>query len=724
MRSAVFLVLIMFACLPVVHAMAQESSPAAGGEDNAARAAAVQALEQDGNTVFVVPPPAAPAPTATLPPPPLQDRIAAFRLAMAPIVAAVPVIPAASAAAITVAGEGSAAWLLPAALLTALALGSGTLAHWYAGRLCNRIALSIGLSPPETRAGKIGRALEALMRGGMTAAAFFAAGSLVALLVEPAASPERAAALMAVVGVSTVLAVRTVFLAIMSPYDGTARLVPFSDAAARAFFVQLMGAGILAGIVTYTSMWLRRLPVPPAVSDALTILSSTTTLVLFTGVILLHRREITRAILGSHPRPSLLRRSASVIWPVLILAYFGGAWVSRLVDVAFDQPLTLGPVFAPTIGAVAALAITGVLFIVHDRRLKTGIVHAAWSELFEKAAIGLGALVGVGVMFDVLGVLDGAAGSGIVEALGVAVVILAAWIAWEAVRTWVALRLADEEGPGEQDAEGEGFGPGGSRLATLLPIFRNVMFFVIVSVVVMVILASLGVNVGPLFAGAGVVGLAIGFGAQTLIRDIFSGAFFLLDDAFRKGEYVDVSGTMGTVEKISVRSFQLRHHEGRLHTIPFGEIKQLTNYSRDWVIMKLPVRLTYDTDVEKVRKLVKKLGQEMAADPEYGHLFLEPPKSQGVGQIDDSARILRVSLSRPTVTGFISSLSRNGSTCSTVTEPWTRCLRRSAAMAKRFDKASCAKTSAMRPSTSVERLSSSPAGPIARRPWMMVPACG
>jgi len=99
---------------------------------------------------------------------------------------------------------------------------------------------------------------------------------------------------------------------------------------------------------------------------------------------------------------------------------------------------------------------------------------------------------------------------------------------------------------------------------------------------------------------------------------------------------------MGSVEKISVRSFQLRHHEGRLHTIPFGEIKQLTNFSRDWVIMKLPVRLTYDTDVEKVRKLVKKLGQEMAADPEIGHLFIDPPKSQGVVQMDDSAMIMRV----------------------------------------------------------------------------------
>ena len=123
---------------------------------------------------------------------------------------------------------------------------------------------------------------------------------------------------------------------------------------------------------------------------------------------------------------------------------------------------------------------------------------------------------------------------------------------------------------------------------------------------------------------------------------MFSGAFFLLDDAFRRGEYVEVAGITGQVEKISVRSFQLRHHEGALHTLPFGEIRQLTNYSRDWVIMKLPIRLTYDTDVENVRKLIKKLGQEMASDPELGPLFLEPPKSQGVVQMEDSAMIIRV----------------------------------------------------------------------------------
>ncbi len=115
-----------------------------------------------------------------------------------------------------------------------------------------------------------------------------------------------------------------------------------------------------------------------------------------------------------------------------------------------------------------------------------------------------------------------------------------------------------------------------------------------------------------------------------------------MDDAFRKGEYIDIGDVKGTVEKISVRSFQLRHHLGALNTIPFGEIKVLTNYSRDWVIMKLPLRVTYDTDVEKVRKLIKKLGQELLSDPVIGDNFIQPLKSQGVIEMQDSAMIIRV----------------------------------------------------------------------------------
>tara|TARA_B100000676_G_scaffold68305_2_gene68439 strand:+ start:5500 stop:6672 length:1173 start_codon:yes stop_codon:yes gene_type:complete len=159
---------------------------------------------------------------------------------------------------------------------------------------------------------------------------------------------------------------------------------------------------------------------------------------------------------------------------------------------------------------------------------------------------------------------------------------------------------------------------------------------------------ELGVNVLPLLAGASVVGLAVGFGAQTLVKDIVSGVFFLIDGAFRKGEYIDIGSINGTLEKISVRSMQLRHHRGPLNTVPFGDIGHVTNLSRDWAIMMLPLRLTYDTDAEKARKLNKKLGQKLLEDPELVPQFLQRLKSQGVVQMEDSAQIMSIKfMTRP-----------------------------------------------------------------------------
>jgi len=125
------------------------------------------------------------------------------------------------------------------------------------------------------------------------------------------------------------------------------------------------------------------------------------------------------------------------------------------------------------------------------------------------------------------------------------------------------------------------------------------------------------------------------------VADVVSGIFFLVDDAFRTGEYVEVEGTVGTVERISIRSMQLRHHKGPVHTIPYGEIPQITNYSRDWVIMKLKFTVPFETDPNKVKKLFKNIGKEMQEVPEFAADLLQPFKSQGVFDFDDVGMIIR-----------------------------------------------------------------------------------
>ncbi|MEP1208722.1 MAG: mechanosensitive ion channel family protein [Rhizobiaceae bacterium] len=268
-----------------------------------------------------------------------------------------------------------------------------------------------------------------------------------------------------------------------------------------------------------------------------------------------------------------------------------------------------------------------------------------FKPFFEMAAMAIISIVAAGELISSWGV-DITDESNFWNAtLDIALATVLCGLGYRAVTVFIDRRLELEGGPAEEQEEeigGEGGGAGATRMATLLPILRYAVIIMLFSIAIMVMLSRMGFDIGPIFAGAGVVGIAVGFGAQTLIRDIFSGAFFLLDDAFRKGEYIDIEGTKGTVERISIRSFQLRHHLGALHTIPFGEIKQLTNFSRDWVMVKLPLRVTYDTDVDKLRKLVKKLGQELINHPQVGHTFLQPLKSQGVYKMEDSAMILRV----------------------------------------------------------------------------------
>jgi small-conductance mechanosensitive channel len=223
----------------------------------------------------------------------------------------------------------------------------------------------------------------------------------------------------------------------------------------------------------------------------------------------------------------------------------------------------------------------------------------------------------------------------------IGITVFVTWALWGMIRISIERKLDEGKPAAGEEGESEAGGLGGSRVETVLPLIRVSIKITLIVMAVLISLSALGVNIGPLIAGAGVVGIAIGFGAQTLVRDIVSGFFYLLDDAFRIGEYVVIDQIRGTVEKISVRSFQLRHHEGPVHTVPYGEIRTLTNWSRDWSILKFELRVPFETDIDMVRKMIKQIGLNMMEDPTFGPLMLAPLKSQGVNRIDDSALIIR-----------------------------------------------------------------------------------
>ncbi|MBJ3778517.1 mechanosensitive ion channel family protein [Acuticoccus mangrovi] len=212
-----------------------------------------------------------------------------------------------------------------------------------------------------------------------------------------------------------------------------------------------------------------------------------------------------------------------------------------------------------------------------------------------------------------------------------AVIIVVGVAVWRAVLG--ILGEAHGKKDGDEAAEHGEMGGAGDRMDTILPILRGAALVLIVLVTAFTALTSLGVNVAPLIASAGVLGLAIGFGAQTLVTDIISGLFYLYEDALRVGEYIETDAGGGAVERISLRSATLRHPRGAVITVPFSKMGTIKNASRDWAVMKFTFRVPADTDVEMVRKLVKKVGEEMAQDPELKDKIIGPLKSQGAVSI-------------------------------------------------------------------------------------------
>ncbi|MBY0613097.1 MAG: mechanosensitive ion channel family protein, partial [Beijerinckiaceae bacterium] len=221
------------------------------------------------------------------------------------------------------------------------------------------------------------------------------------------------------------------------------------------------------------------------------------------------------------------------------------------------------------------------------------------------------------------------------------IVLIGGYVAYEAIKAWAAARFGTDvalAGPESEDVED--LRPR-SRLSTIIPFLTGSLLVVIIMIAALLGLSDLGFNTAPILAGAGIFGLAISFGSQALVRDIVSGIFYMIDDAFRVGEYIETGRLKGTVEKIMLRSLRVRHQNGQFHTIPYGQLGAVTNYSRDWSTIKFNLSLARDSDLEKVRKAAKQCGQALLADPDFGIEFILPLKLQGVADIRENAIICR-----------------------------------------------------------------------------------
>jgi moderate conductance mechanosensitive channel len=331
---------------------------------------------------------------------------------------------------------------------------------------------------------------------------------------------------------------------------------------------------------------------------------------------------------------ALLTGGLVLLWVLRVAGTMPAFW---LLLVAMTWPLAdrlsrrgVAHILRPP-GTTEAAGVPTLTTVFLERGIKALLIIAALVVLAWGWGINLEALTARETMMNRFA-------RGALSAVGIALI---ADFIWHVAKAAIDIKLAQTGEPGlatTDDARRQ------ARLRTLLPIFRNVLFVVVVVVAAMMALSALGVEIGPLIAGASVVGVAIGFGAQTFVRDIIAGMFYLIDDAFRVGEYIQSGNYKGTVEGFSIRSVRLRHQRGPVFTVPFGLLGAVENMSRDWVIDKMTVGITYDSDIDLARKLIKQIGLDLAQDPEFAPVILQPLKMQGVDAFGDYAVQIRMKM--------------------------------------------------------------------------------
>ena len=225
------------------------------------------------------------------------------------------------------------------------------------------------------------------------------------------------------------------------------------------------------------------------------------------------------------------------------------------------------------------------------------------------------------------------------DALRIALVLIGALIVWMMIRFVLSrmerriLKLSEQKGSSPDEAR--------KRALTLTALLRRAAFILYWFAVVLTLLSQLGVKIGALLAGAGVAGLALSFGAQSLVKDVINGFFIVLENQIRVGDVATINGTGGVVEQINFRTTLLRDLDGALHVFRNGSINNLANLTRDWSGYTFDVGVAYKEDTDKVIDVIKRVGAEMKQDTELGPSMIEDMEIFGVNQLGDSAVVVK-----------------------------------------------------------------------------------
>ncbi|MCW5745497.1 MAG: mechanosensitive ion channel family protein [Alphaproteobacteria bacterium] len=529
------------------------------------------------------------------------------------------------------------------ALFAGLGFGVERLFWWATRHIRPRI-----INAPMDTVGARGRAVLMRLAFGLSWTTAFAAGSIGAFLPFQWPPLIRDIVLAALIAVVLTRLASVIGRFLLAPGAERFRILPMATEAAAFWNRHLV---LIVGIIAITYATVGLLETLGVSAESVRLFAAVVGLALLAiGAQMMLRRPPQSAYGGDVGADQ--GRGATT---ALVLLLFAVLWALRLTSqwALFWTVLVLAGV--PAAIALTRRAVDHVLRPAGTADLADGTTEAAVTGIYnvclERGLRALWIAIGALILANAWGVdlFDVGEGDSLGKrltrsAISVVVILLVADFTWNLIKAIIDSRLAQPSSVDTGDRVDAEEARHRARVRTLLPILRNVSFIVFIVIVGLMALASLGVEIGPLIAGAGVVGVAVGFGAQTLVRDIISGIFYLFDDAFRIGEYIQSGNYKGTVESFSLRSIKLRHHRGPLYTIPFGTLGAVQNMSRDWVIDKQVIGVTYDTDLALAKKLVKEVGKELAEIPEFKPHILQTIKMQGVDNFGDFAINIRLKM--------------------------------------------------------------------------------
>ncbi len=525
------------------------------------------------------------------------------------------------------------------ALTFLFCIGVGLLASTYARKRLNQMAQQDALAA--SRAQKFGGRIVRHLIGVL----IFVVAASVCFFIFAAPDPrDRTLFFFYLSAVTICYFVIGASRALFEPKDESLRIPNMTDREAHGFQRSITTATVFGAFGFFSCASFAALGISGDVHDLLLLIVGLVTTLLLSYAVWRHADAISHDILTGTPNPSMLRMQIARFWPLLTCSAIPVMFIGLSINVFLGG--------LPLYGAALISVAIMILLPIGEAALSRAVTQLHGTNQISMTIVAR--ISRIALLFLVIVILatswrvnlfavdDDGLSSQVFKALtNITAMVAVAYAVWQVVRVFVDQKIAEEdklykEQAGlEAEEEVEEIGLGMSRMRTLLPLLRRAAMIVLFTLVTLVSLSSLGVNTGPLLAGAGVVGLAIGFGSQALVKDVVSGFFFLLEDAFRLGEYIDIGKAKGSVEAISVRSLKLRHHRGALNTVPFGSIDVIENFSRDWAIMKLKVRVPFETDLNVVRKLLKKTGQELAEIDAIKDDFLQPFKAQGAVEVDD-----------------------------------------------------------------------------------------